>query len=260
MSKLKSIIHVLIFTIFILLAWQVVQNSINKNRLQENRTGIEAFIPSPLTIVETFKEEWMIIFFNAGFTIFRASIGFIVGITFAVAVSIIFLLWPGLRRMGFPIMFAVNSFPIVGLAPAIILAFGQGSLISMVFISALICYFPTLVTLDTAFKNINKEILDLMKVFNASSLQIIRMVKIPLAIPYFFASLKLAVPGSIIGVTMGEWLGTRKGLGQLITIALYQLRPGMLYASLFTLVGICLIFITLINLLEYKFIKWKNVY
>jgi ABC-type nitrate/sulfonate/bicarbonate transport system permease component len=42
----------------------------------------------------------------------------------------------------------------------------------------------------------------------------------------------LAVPASIIGATMGEWLGTRNGIGHLITVSLYQLNPGVLYASL----------------------------
>ena len=257
MTKLKQLISSIILVLFIIFSWQIAENIINANRLANNETGLEAFIPSPATIVHTFVESGSLIINQSVYTFSKAIIGFGIGVLFAILVAFIFLLAPWLRNITLPILFGINSFPIVGLAPAIVLAFGQGSFFSIIFISALICYFPTLITLDTAFNNVDKDVLDLMHVMNASKWQVTRYVRLPQALPYLFLAMKLAIPGSIIGATMGEWLGARNGLGQLITVALYQLKPGLLYASLFLIVAVSILGILIIEFLERYFVKWK---
>lgn len=257
MSKLKQITLSLILVFSIILFWQIAENVVNANRLANNETGLEAFIPSPITIVHTFAENGNLIVTQSLYTFSKAIMGFGIGVLFAILMAFLFLLVPLLRKITLPILFGINSFPIVGLAPAIVLAFGQGSPFSIIFISALICYFPTLITLDIAFNNVDKDILDLMHVMNASRWQIVRYVRLPQALPYLFLAMRLAIPGSIIGATMGEWLGARNGLGQLITVSLYQLKPGLLYASLFLIVAVSILGILIIEFLERYFVKWK---
>lgn len=257
MSKFKQIALSLVLVFFVILCWQIAENVINTNRLASNKTGLEAFIPSPITILHTYNKSGGLIITQLMYTFSKAMIGFGVGVVFAIFMAFVFLLFPFLRKITLPILFGLNSFPIVGLAPAIILAFGQGSSFSIIFISALICYFPTLITLDTAFNNIDKDILDLMRVMNASRWQIVRYVRLPQSLPYLFLAMKLAIPGSIIGATMGEWLGARNGIGQIITISLYQLKPGLLYASLFLIIVASLLGIIIVEILERYFVKWK---
>lgn len=257
MPKFKQIIFSIILVLLVIFSWQIAENIINANRLANNETGLEAFIPSPSTIIHTFIQSGNLIVNQSAYTFSKAMIGFSVGVLFAIFMAFIFLLIPLLRNITLPILFGVNSFPIVGLAPAVVLAFGQGSYFSIIFISALICYFPTLITLDTALNNVDKDVLDLMHVMNASRWQVMRYVRLPQALPYLFLAMRLAIPGSIIGATMGEWLGARNGLGQLITIALYQLKPGLLYASLFLIVVVSILGILIIEFLERYFVEWK---
>jgi len=255
----KRTIIVLITIIILLLVWQISEDAVNRVRVESGRTGLEAFIPSPLTILKTFQNDGHIIFSETMFTLERAGIGFLLGTVFAFIIATLFLLLPFLRNVFFPIAFAINSFPIVGLAPVVILAFGQGSWFSIVFIATLISYFPTLISLDSSFRETDKELLELMHVFNASRWQIIRKVRLPLAMPYFLLAMKLAIPASIIGATMGEWLGSRNGIGQIITISLYQLKPGLLYASLFSVAGVIIFFLLLLYIVEQKFFPWRRV-
>ena len=112
--------------------------------------------------------------------------------------------------------------------------------------------------MDTALKETDKDLLDLMHVWNATPLQTFLKLRLPLALPYLFLSIKLAIPASIIGATMGEWLGTRNGIGQLITVALYQLKPGLLYASLITVALVSIILISLISAVQSTIFTWKN--
>ncbi len=255
---IKKFLITLVVFFAILFAWQIVENIINEKRLAEGRTGLEAFIPSPLTILDTFKNQGDIIAYETLFTLKRAGAGFVFGTILALLMAIIFLLFPLLRNIFFPIAFTINSFPIVGLAPVVILAFGQGSWFSIVFIAILISYFPTLISLDSSFRETDKELLDLMHVFNANRWQTISKIRLPLAMPYLILAMKLAIPASIIGATMGEWLGSRNGIGQIITISLYQLKPGLLYASLFSIAGVIIFFLILLHIVEQKFFPWRR--
>lgn len=255
---IKKLLAIIIILIVFIVCWQLLEDVISTNRISQGRTGLEAFIPSPLTIYKTFVSYHSTILQETFFTLKRALAGFALGTAFAIIVATLFLVFPMLRTVSFPMAMAMNSFPIVGLAPVIILLFGQGSTLSIVFISTLICYFPTLVNLDTAFRETDKELLELMYVFKASTLQTMTKVRFPLALPYLFSSMKLAIPASIIGATMGEWLGSRNGIGQLITISLYQLKPGLLYSSLLTITLISLLGILLMGIIERFVLPWKK--
>lgn len=254
-KKIVSIVVVLFFLVF---CWQILEDKASASRVANGQTGIEAFIPTPLTIFHTFRNQGDIIFVNILYTIERALAGFALGTSFGVAMAILFLFFPSVRGIAFPFAFTVNSFPIVGFAPMIILAFGQGSGISIIFISALICYFPVLINMDSALQTTNKDLLDVTHVLNATPLQELFKLRFPLALPQLFLSMKLALPASIIGATIGEWLGTRNGIGQLITIALYQLKPGLLYASLIAIALVSVLFIALLSVIQSKFLVWNK--
>jgi len=248
-----------IFAIVCLLAlWQFTEVENSKVRIKEGRTTLEAFVPTPITIYETLRKEGGLIASQMGFTLGRALIGFISGIALGVFVAILTVRFPLFRRVVLPISLGVNSFPIVGFAPLIILAFGQGSNFSIIFISIIIAYFPVFISFEHGLMSAEKGLIETAYVFGASKWQILSKVRIPLAIPNLLNSLKLALPASIIGATMGEWLGSKNGIGQLITIALYQLRPGLLYASLLSITAVSLILTFSLGYLTKVIVPWKK--
>lgn len=254
----KKIFIAIIFFAVLLTIWQVAEDQINIVRIEKGQTALGAFIPTPLTILQTLINDSGNIVRELGFTLGRAGIGFLIGVVLAVIFAVIFTFFPMVRHITFPFAFAVNSFPIVGFAPAVVLIFGQGSVSSIIFISALICYFPTLISMDTAFRETDRDLLELMRVLNASRWQILTKVRLPLAMPYLFLAMKLAIPASIIGATIGEWLGTRNGIGQLITVALYQLKPGLLYASLISITIVSTICVLILSGLEHILFPWNK--
>ncbi len=255
---LRNIFFSILFIFLLLFSWQILQGKIDRERITNNETSLEAFIPTPLTIARTFLSDGKNILKELSHTLRKAFLGLLLGVSAAILMASIFVFLPAIRNLTLPLAFAVNSFPIVGFAPAIVLIFGQGSFLSIIFISALICYFPTLISIDSAFKETDKNLLEIMEVIGASKLQTLTMIRIPLAVPYLFLSLKLAIPASIIGATIGEWLGAREGIGQLITIALYRLNPGMLYASLISIAVSSALIIAFLFILEYFLFPWKR--
>lgn len=254
----RRIIAILIISFLLLFCWQILEDKENLRRIESGQTGVSAFIPTPLTILQTFREQWETILVNIGYTMQRALIGFVAGTAIGIGMAIAFLFFPAMRGVTLPFAFTVNSFPVVGFAPVIILAFGQGSGFSIIFISALICYFPVLINMDSALQNTNKDLLDIARVLNATRFQELLKLRFPSALPQLFLSMKLAMPASIIGATIGEWLGTRNGIGQLITVALYQLKPGLLYASLLSVAFVSTVFIMVISFAQSRFFPERS--
>lgn len=253
----KRVVIILVISLALLFCWQILEDKANLSRVGSGQTGIGAFIPTPLTVLQTFHDQWEVILVNIAYTMERALVGFTVGTALGIVMAVAFLFFPAARGITLPFAFTLNSFPIVGFAPIIILAFGQGSGLSIIFISALICYFPVFINMDSALQDTNKDLLDIARVLNATPWQELSMLRFPLALPQLFLAMKLAMPASIIGATIGEWLGTRNGIGQLITVALYQLKPGLLYASLVSVALVSAMFIAIISFIQSKLFSEK---
>lgn len=255
----KNWFYLLLTVITLILLWQIGEDSLSASMINRGQTSLEAFIPTPLTIAKTFITDGSVIISELSISLFRALFGFIVG--FLVAIIIILLIYfiPVSRSIIMPFTFAINSFPVIGFSPIIILFFGQGSALAIIFVSALISYFPFLVSLETASRDIKSQsVMELMKVLNANRYQILRKIILPNSLPYFFVAAKLAIPASIMGAVIGEWLGSNSGIGKLMILSFYQLKPGLLYASLFSVVLVSCLCIGLLNLLEKKYCFWKN--
>ena len=81
---------------------------------------------------------------------------------------------------------------------------------------------------------------------------------VPAVLPYFFSAIKMAVPLSIIGAAIGEWLGAQNGLGYFSRRMMTQLDGAGVFAPILLLSVVAMIFVWLVTLLEKKMIRWRN--
>jgi ABC-type nitrate/sulfonate/bicarbonate transport system permease component len=255
---MKKYLTIIIVFVLIALLWQILEDKLNATRLVNGETTLELFFPSPKNIINSFYESSDVIISELQFTLFRALSGLLLGTLLAIIIETIIIFIPFTRNIILPITLGINSFPIVGFSPLIVLLFGQGSGLGIIFISMLICYFPTLITMDHGIRNIDSELLELMHIWKANKVQIFTKLQFPYALPYIITAMKLSIPASIIGATLGEWLGTKNGMGKLITLSFYQLKPGMMYASLITLMVVSLALTLLFTQLEKILIYWQK--
>lgn len=257
MKTKHTVTFIIIFIVFVLF-WQYAEYVVNIGRLNSGLTSLEAFLPTPFTIFKTITGNFGLLVTELGYTLFRGIFGLIVGTIFSLIMTVLIILFPKSRNIFMPMTISLNSFPMVGFAPVIILIFGQGSVLGIIFISALISYFPTFVILDKAAREVNEEFVNLAKIWGANRWNIFTQIQLPYILPYLFTSFKLSLPASIIGATLGEWLGTKNGIGQLITVSLYQLKPGILYSSLILIVVSVSFLVGVISMLEKLAIPWRN--
>ena len=167
--------------------------------------------------------------------------GYILAVVIGVGVALLFS-WSRLLEMAvMPLLVSLNMIPKVALGPLIIVWFkyGIGPNIMMAFA---ICFFPIVLTTARGLKEVEPDLLDLVRTLKGSRWQVFTKIQLPGALPYIFSGMKVAAILAVAGAIVGEFLGSDKGLGYLMLQVQVTLdTPAMFMAViLITLIGVTL--------------------
>ncbi|MEK4301424.1 ABC transporter permease [Oceanobacillus sp. FSL W8-0428] len=181
------------------------------------------------------------------------GISLVLGIILAISMNIS----KALEQAIYPILITSQTIPIIALAPIFVLWFGY-SIWSKVIVTIIITFFPITVSTFDGFRSTSKELKELFQTLGASKRQLFFKLEVPSALPSFFSGLKVAVPMSVIGAAIGEWLGAQAGLGYFSRRMMTQFNGAGVFAPIvvLSLIGIIL-FITVV-LLEKYILKWRR--
>lgn len=180
--------------------------------------GVETFIlPKPSEIMTSFVEKSDVIWGAAMRTLIEAVGGFLIGGVLAVVTSLAAGRWAGFREGILPIGVAANATPIVALAPIFNNWFSITSPVSKMAVVAVVVYFPIMINTTRGLLEVDPADLELMRSLAAKPGEVTRQVRIPNALPFFFASLKVASALSLIAAIVAEYFGGPQDvLGQYI--------------------------------------------
>lgn len=148
-------------------------------------------------------------------TLADAAIGFVAGMSVALLIAAGFVLFRPFEFAFLPIAMLLRSVPLVAMAPVLLLILGQGKL-GIAAIGAIVVLFPALVNIVLGLRSASPMALDLVRVNGGSELTALRMVRLPSALPNLFASIRISVPGAIVGAMLAEWLTGFTGLGGIL--------------------------------------------
>jgi sulfonate transport system permease protein len=143
----------------------------------------------------------------------------------------------------------LQTMPLVALTPMIVLLFGRGIAATLV-VTVIVTFFPAFITIAQGLATVPRASLDLLDVYGASRLQKLRMVSLPMSLPYLCAAARLVAPASLLGVMIAEWLATGYGLGNLLNTARGELDYGMIWAAAFVAVAVSVGFYQLVKVIE----------
>jgi ABC-type nitrate/sulfonate/bicarbonate transport system permease component len=149
-------------------------------------------------------------------TLADAGIGFVTGMVVATLVAMAFVLVKPIEFAFMPIAMLLRSVPLVALAPVLLLVFGQGK-VGVATIAAIVVLFPALVNIVLGLRSASPMALDLIRVNGGSDLRAMLLVRLPSALPSLFASVRISVPGAIVGAMLAEWLSGFTGLGGILS-------------------------------------------
>lgn len=161
-------------------------------------------------------------------TLGTTALGFVAGLALAVALASLFTLVPWLERGVLPVAVALRAVPIIATTPVIIITLGRGVLATVVIV-AIMSFFPTLVNCAAAMRRTPVGILDVLRAYDAPPVARTTVAYLPNALPALLASARIAVPTSLLGATVAEWLATGDGIGNLMTVAANTARYDVLW-------------------------------
>ncbi len=174
-------------------------------------------------------------------TLVEVVSGFLLGVFAGLAIGAMVSLIPIIERLVYPYLVALQTLPKVAIAPLFIIWFGYG-LASKIVITALVCFFPVLVSVIAGFHSTDKDQLDMMKAFGATKWQTLVRLRIPSALVLIFAGLEIAAVLAVIGAIVGEFVGAQVGLGYLIVSLNFSLDvPGVFAVLIFlSIIGLAM--------------------
>ncbi len=222
--------------------------------------GMEAayILPSPIQVV---KKLWDLRgpLFTAHLpaTMQVVAIGLIISIVLGMALAILMDASPVAEKALYPLVIASQTIPTTALAPLFVLWFGY-TIWSKVLVTVLITFFPITITVFDGFRSVRTEMKDLMFCMGADARQMFFKLKIPAILPYFFSALKMAVPLSVIGAAIGEWLGAQSGLGYFSRRMMTQLDGAGVFAPILLLSIAAMLLAAVVSVVERRVITWRN--
>ncbi|MDB5510123.1 MAG: Binding-protein-dependent transport system inner rane component [Hyphomicrobiales bacterium] len=206
--------------------------------------GISSLIlPAPSAILVRFVDLILTgtIWPHLAATLTAVLSGFGLGVVAGLVSGAVISLVPAVERLVYPYVVALQTVPKIAIAPLFIIWFGYG-VASKIVITALVCFFPVLVSVMAGFHSTDRDQLDMMKAFGATRMQILLRLRLPSALVLIFAGLEIAAVMAVIGAVVGEFVGAQQGLGYLITALNFSLDvPGVFAVLIFlSLIGISL--------------------
>ena len=190
-------------------------------------------------------------------TLLCTGIGLIISVVLGVLLAILMDASPVAEKTLYPVIVASQTIPTTALAPLFVLWFGY-TIWSKVLVTVLITFFPITITVFDGFRSAKTDQIDLLRSFGAGRKDIFLKLKIPASLPYFFSAIKMAIPLSIIGAAIGEWLGADAGLGYFSRRMMTQLDGAAVFAPIVLLSVVAMVAVALVSWLEKKVITWRG--
>ncbi|MCS7135593.1 MAG: ABC transporter permease [Nitrososphaerota archaeon] len=189
-------------------------------------------------------------------TLGEAFAGLVIGIASGVALGLIFAYSEPIASTFEPLMSALNSIPRPALAPLVIFWFGIG-IFSKIFLAWSIVFFVIFYNTYLGIKSIDPDILNVMRVMNASRFQTMRIVILPSVASWIFAGLRLSISYALIGAIIGEFVGATAGIGYQLIYAEGLLMSDRLYALVLIIAVMGATLVEITKRVESKLLRWR---
>ncbi|MEX0407025.1 ABC transporter permease [Aquibium sp. LZ166] len=204
--------------------------------------GIRQYLlPSPASVLAAMTSgqiDWAGHIAVTAAAIFGA---FVIAAVGGIALGIVIAWSDVMSRALMPFLVFVNTLPKVAVAPLFLLWLGYGILPNML-IGALIGFFPVVINTAVGLSQIDSDMLDLGRVFNAPKWKVFAKIRIPNAYPYILSALKVTATAAVVGAIVGEFVASQRGLGYVIITSQSSMNTPLAFGALvwISIIGLAL--------------------
>lgn len=213
-------------------------------------------LPLPSDIAKLMINEWPLIQMHALSTIWAIATGYVAAVVFALAVSAVMIRFPSVERLIMPIFVGLQSVPKVAIAPLILVWVGAG-IGSKILVVVSIAFFPIVINAMTGFKEVEAGLASVFRSVDANERQMLFKLRLPFAVPYIFAGLRIATTLAVLGAIVAEWLAASNGLGYLVLSGSFNFNTARSFAAIIVLSVIGTLFFNLMSWIERR-VSWRT--
>ena len=219
---------------------------------------VPAFIlPRPSLVWAALTAQLAPILSNSFDTLVRTIAGFalavILGGLLGIAIGSSRLVYRGL----YPVLIGFNSVPKVAVVPVFVIWFGIGA-VPAILTAFLVSFFPIAVNVATGLATVEPELLDVLRSLGARKRQILLKVGLPRSLPYFFASLKVAITLAFVGTIISETVAGSSGIGYLMMAATANFDTPLVFAGLFVIAVLGIVMYAIFAAAEHRMTFWAK--
>ena len=203
---------------------------------------VPSFImPTPLATVQTLGGENYLWVSNTLVTASEIFGGYFMAVVCGVVLALTFSWSTAAEAAVMPVLVSLNMVPKVALGPLFIVWLSYGIVPNMI-ITFSICFFPILLTTARGLREVEPDLLDLVRSLRGSKWMLFTKIQLPGALPYIFSGMKVGAILAVAGAIVGEFLGSSRGLGYLMLQVQVTLDTAAMFMAviLITLIGVAL--------------------
>ena len=230
-----------------LILWQVYYTS----------EGFFRPIPTPTEIFDASVREWDVLSTAARATIFEAIGGLAIGTAAGLGVGFLTARWAIARDILLPLAIGASTIPIIAVAPILNNWFGVLNPISKMLMAALLVFFPVVIAVVRGLVEVKPGHVELMRSYAADDALVLRKVRVPNMLPFFFTALKVGTTLAFIGAIVGEFFGgTPTVLGQVVIDRIGNGRFDVAWAAIIIGAIAAIVTYAIVTLVERRVIPW----
>lgn len=214
-------------------------------------------VPAPSEIWTDTMAIGPTVFADTMATLRTVMLGFVFSIVISLPLAVMLTASPTIAAAVYPFLVWTQSIPKVALAPILVVVLGSNELPRVV-ITVLVAFFPLVISIATGLMSVPPELLELSRACRASKLSELWRIRLPFAIPFIFAGLKVAVSLAVVGAVVGEFVNADAGLGFLIVTSTAFFKVPVAFGALIILSVMGVMLFQIVVIAERVFFPWSS--
>ncbi len=220
--------------------------------------GVSPFVfPGPWAIATSLVAFAGPIGQHAWRTFWTTMVGFGFGVVIGLLLGVMLGSSRFVYKSLYPLLVGFNSIPKSAFVPLLVVWFGIGT-VPAILTAFLICFFPVVVNVATGLVTLEPELEDVLRALGAKRTDVIFKVGLPRSLPYFFASLKVAISLAFVGAVVSETVAANEGIGYLMMSAGSSMRMPLVFAGLVVISVMAMVMYETFALLERRMTGWAT--
>lgn len=231
-DRMPALLPIVVSHGLVILAWYMVVEF----------SDIPSYIlPSPGATIQTLFQDNYAWGLNTFVSVVEIYGGYIIAVAFGIGTALIFYWFSWFSVLVFPLFVTLSMIPKIALGPLFVVWFSYG-VGTNVFIAFVISFFPMLLTTLRGLREVEPEMLELVRSLKATRWQIFIKIQLPNALPYIFSGMKVSSILAVAGAIVGEFIASENGLGYLMIQVQAVLDTAAMFMAviLLSIVGVTL--------------------